>query len=68
MYCNEFDTEGLISSPSYGSGSQEEILRMIDLYEQDLPKLKKTCYYRSGVMKLCRTGKNGVGLSNNVIP
>lgn len=41
MYCNEFDTEGLISSPSYGSGSQEEILRMIDLYEQDLPKLKK---------------------------
>lgn len=41
MYCNEFDTEGLISYPSFGSGSQEEILRMIDLYEQDLPKLKK---------------------------
>lgn len=41
MYCNEFDTEWFISSPSYGSGSQEEILRMIDLYEQDLPKLKK---------------------------
>lgn len=41
MYSNEFDTEGLVSSPSYGSGSKEEILRMIDLYEKDLPKLSK---------------------------
>ncbi len=39
MYANEFDIEGLISSPSYGSGSAAEILRMIDLYEQDLPRL-----------------------------
>ncbi len=36
-----FETEGLISSPSYGSGHKSEILRMIDLYEKDLPKLKK---------------------------
>ena len=41
MYSDEFDTEGLVSSPSYGSGSKGEILRMIDLYEQDLPKLAK---------------------------
>lgn len=41
MYCNEFDTEGLVSSPSYGSGSKEELLRMIDLYEKQLPTLKK---------------------------
>lgn len=43
MYNDLFDIEGLISSPSYGDGSKEEILRMIDLYEQDYPKLKK-CY------------------------
>lgn len=41
MYCNEFDTEGLVSSPSYGSGNKKEILRMIDLYEKQLPQLKK---------------------------
>ena len=43
MYNDLFDVEGIISSPSYGEGSKEEILRMIDLYEQDYPKLKK-CY------------------------
>lgn len=41
MYSDLFNTEGLVSSPSYGSGSKQEILRMIDLYEKDLPKLKK---------------------------
>lgn len=41
MYANEFDIEGLVSSPSFGEGSKEEILRMIDEYEQDLPKLAK---------------------------
>lgn len=41
MYSERFKIEGLVSSPSYGSGSKEEILRMIDLYEQDLPKLQK---------------------------
>lgn len=41
MYSDEFDTEGIVSSPSYGSGSKEEVLRMIDLYEEDLPKLRK---------------------------
>lgn len=41
MYADEFDIEGLVSSPSYGTGSKNEILRMIDLYQQDLPKLQK---------------------------
>lgn len=40
MYSDLFDIEGLVSSPSYGEGSKEEILRMIDLYEQDYPTLK----------------------------
>lgn len=40
MYNELFEIEGLISSPSYGDGNKEEILRTIDLYEKDLPKLK----------------------------
>lgn len=35
MYANEFDIEGLVSSPSFGDGSKEEILRMISLYDKD---------------------------------
>ncbi len=41
LYCNLFDCEGLVSSPSYGDGNKEEIIRMIGLYEQDLPVLKQ---------------------------
>jgi hypothetical protein len=41
MYSHMFQTEGLVSSPSYGAGSKNELLRMIDLYEKDLPKLQK---------------------------
>jgi hypothetical protein len=41
MYNDLFDIEGLVSSPSYGDGNKEEILRTIDLYEKDLPKLKE---------------------------
>src|ERR1700744_5455720 len=40
MYSDRFETEGLVSSPSYGHGSKQNILTMIDLYEKDLPKLK----------------------------
>ena len=40
MYSDRFHIEGLVSSPSYGAGSREEILRMIDLYERDLPDLR----------------------------
>lgn len=41
MFSDRFETEGLVSSPSYGAGSKEEILRMIDLYEEDLPVLRR---------------------------
>ncbi len=41
LYSNEFDCEGLVSSPSYGDGNAREIVRMIGLYEQDLPVLKQ---------------------------
>lgn len=41
MYSELFNIEGLLSSPSFGEGNKEEILRMISLYEKDLPKLKK---------------------------
>lgn len=41
MYSNEFDIEGLVSSPSYGKGSKKEIIRMIGLYEQQLPVFKQ---------------------------
>lgn len=41
MYSDRFNLEGLVSSPSCGEGSKEEILRMINLYEKDFPKLIK---------------------------
>ena len=41
MNSDLFQFEGLVSSPSYGEGNKKEILRMIDLYEKDLPKLRK---------------------------
>lgn len=41
MYSHLFNTEGLVSSPSYGLGNKKELLRMIDLYEKDLPVLQK---------------------------
>lgn len=41
MYSDRVSIEGLVSSPSYGEGNAGEILRMIDLYEKDLPKMKK---------------------------
>ena len=48
MYSNEFELEGLISSPSFGSGSTREIFRMIDVYEKDLPVLRR---HVKGLMK-----------------
>ena len=41
MYSDRVNIAGLVSSPSYGEGSTQEIFRMIDLYEKDLPKLAK---------------------------
>lgn len=71
MYSHLFQTEGLISSPSYGSGNKKELLRMIDLYEKDLPKLQK---HQKGypspdeLRAVCKQGKLGaapyIGYSN----
>ena len=41
MYFNEFDLEGLVSSPSFGDGSAKEIYRMIDVYEKDFKTLRQ---------------------------
>ena len=41
MYSDLFQLEGLVSSPSFGNGSKQELLRMIDLYAQDYPQLRK---------------------------
>ena len=62
MYSDKFNLEGLISSPSYGKGTKAEILRMIDLYEKDLPELKQ---HKSGLATpaalraITRQGKQG---------
>ena len=63
MYSDLFDLEGLVSSPSFGDGSKEEILRMIDLYEEDYSKLKK-CYSNlmspKELRSLCKQGSKGL--------
>jgi len=62
MYSDKVIIEGLVSSPSYGKGSKKEILRMIDLYEKDFPKLQKhqkafaTSEYLRSVTKQGRQG------------
>lgn len=62
MYSHLFETEGLVSSPSYGNGMTKDILRMIDLYEKDLPQLAK---FQSGyppantLRSICKQGRHG---------
>jgi len=41
MHSDLFNIEGLVSSPSYGNGSEKVIFHMINLYAKDYPKLKK---------------------------
>ena len=41
MYTDLFDLEGLVSSPSFGSGNAKEIFRMIDVFEKDYPVLRR---------------------------
>lgn len=63
MYNDLFDLEGLVSSPSFGNGSKEEILRMIGLYEQDYPTLKKhnkKLRSPSELRELCKQGHRGL--------
>lgn len=40
LYADQLEVEGLISSP-FGPGRKEDILRVIDCYEQDLPRLRE---------------------------
>lgn len=63
MYSDLFELEGLVSSASFGSGSKEEILRMIDVYEKDFPVLHKKYKHlmRSDELRLlCKQGKKGL--------
>ncbi|GIW91565.1 MAG: hypothetical protein KatS3mg109_1997 [Pirellulaceae bacterium] len=39
LYADVLEIEGLVSSP-YGPGRKEDILRVIDIYEKDYPKLR----------------------------
>lgn len=62
MYSNLFQTEGLISSASYGNGSKQHIIGMIDLYEKDLPKLSQNAkgYPAPNALKaICKQGRKG---------
>lgn len=63
MYSDRFDIEGLVSSPSFGKGSKEEILRMIDLYEKDFKKLQannRKLMTPAELRKLCKQGRQGL--------
>ena len=62
MYTDCFDLEGIISSPSYGNGSKEEILRMIDLYEKDYAELRKHAELMSPdeLRAICKQGRHGL--------
>ena len=63
MYSDCFDIEGLVSSPSFGEGSKEEILRMIDLYEADYDRLKNHaagCLPPDSLRRLCKQGRRGL--------
>ena len=62
MYSDLFDIEGIVSSPSYGTGSKEEILRMIDLYEKDYEKLSAhapALMSPDELRKVCKQGRRG---------
>lgn len=62
MYSHLFNTEGLVSSPSYGLGTKEEIVKMIDLYEKDLPKLQqhqKGYPSPAALRAICKQGRKG---------
>ncbi len=62
MFNEAFDIEGLVSSPSFGSGSKQELLRMIDLYALDYPNLRRHCpglLAPDSLKALCKQGRRG---------
>lgn len=63
MYSDLFQIEGLVSSPSFGNGSKEELLRMIGLYEQDYPALRRhnpRLLPPDSLRVLCKQGRHGL--------
>lgn len=63
MYSDLVELEGIISSPSFGNGSKEELLRMIDIYAQDYPTLKKhnnQLMAPEALRLLCKQGRRGL--------
>ncbi len=63
MYSDLFDIEGLVSSPSFGNGSKEEIVRMIGLYAKDYPQLIRhnpALMSPKALKKLCKQGRHGL--------
>jgi hypothetical protein len=62
MMNERFDIEGLVSSPSFGQGSKEEIERMIDLYSHDYAVLKShvpDLLPPDSLRTLCKQGRRG---------
>lgn len=63
MYSDLFQIEGLVSSPSYGQGSKEELLRMIDIYARDYPRLNSQAsllMHPDSMRLICRQGRRGL--------
>ncbi|CAN5433313.1 hypothetical protein BH23BAC1_BH23BAC1_10450 [soil metagenome] len=58
MYSDLFDIEGIISSPPY-DGRAKNILKVIDVYEHDYPKLKKISSTYPSVQHLKNIVKQG---------
>lgn len=59
MYNDLFDIEALVSTPTFGKGSKGEIVRMIDLYEKDYPRLSAhapAMLAPDSLRALCRQG------------
>lgn len=58
MYADLFHIEGLISSP-YGDGRKENILEMIDLYENDIDKLQEHAVFpeANSLRDVCKQGE-----------
>lgn len=58
MYSNEFKIEGLVASP-FEQGRKKDFLKIIDLYEKDLPKLKHHAEgfpSANALRKICKQG------------
>lgn len=63
MYNDMFDIEGLVSSPSFGNGSADEIKRMIGIYEKDYDRLKKHAaelVSPDSLRRICKQGRRGL--------